>query len=183
MITLDQILMIGGNARKSGKTTLICRILEAFGHRYRIAAVKAALYDDAGDFARHHPEAGPSGYQEIQEIDSSVSKDSGKYLACGAAESWFFAALPDSEEQVIRQIASISHRADLLIVESNTLRKKITPGLFVMLHHKDRAVKKSAQELQHLVDYALETGSEEFEDVHKFLGISKDGWFIKNATR
>ena len=183
MEILDQVLMIGGNARKSGKTTLICRILEAFGRHQRIAAVKAALYDDAVDFARHHPEANPSGYQEIQEVDPSVSKDSGKYLASGAAESWFFAALPDSQEQVVRQIASIHQRNDLVIVESNTLRKKFTPGLFVMLHHKDRVVKESAQELQHLVDFALETGSDEFEDVQLFLGVDHDGWFIKNTTK
>jgi molybdopterin-guanine dinucleotide biosynthesis protein len=181
METLDQVLMIGGNARKSGKTTLICRILEAFGSYHRIAAVKAALYDDAGDFAQHHPEAGSTGYLEIQEIDSSVAKDSGKYLASGAAESWFFAALPHAEQRVVDQIVSISQRTDLLIVESNTLRKKITPGLFVMLHHRDRAIKKSAWELQHLVDYTLETGSEEFEAVQNFLGIDKNGWYIKNT--
>jgi molybdopterin-guanine dinucleotide biosynthesis protein len=183
METLDQVLMIGGNARKSGKTTLICRILEAFSPNQRIAAVKAALYDDPGDFALHHPEAESAGYWEIQEVDPSVPKDSGKYFDSGAAESWFFAALPDSEHRVVSRIASISHRNDLVIVESNTLRKKINPGLFVMLHHKDRAVKKSARELQHLVDYTLETGSDEFEEVQKFLGIANNGWFIKKATQ
>jgi len=183
METLDQVLMIGGNARKSGKTTLICRILEAFSRHHRIAAVKAALYDDAGDFARHHPEAGSQGYFEIQEADPSVPKDSGKYLASGAAESWFFAALPDSEQRVVSQIASISRRTDLMIVESNTLRKKITPALFVMLHHRDRALKESARELEPLVDYTLETGGDDFEDVRKFLDINANGWFIKNAAR
>ena len=183
METIGNILMIGGNARKSGKTTLICRLLEAFGNQYKIAAIKVALYDDAGDFGEHHPQALPAGYQEVRETDPTVVKDSGKYLASGASESWFFAALPQSEKRVTDQIREISKRADLVILESNTLRKKIKPGRFVLVNHPGRDTKKSARELASLVDYTLDTGSFEFTNVHQFIGIEDKSWSLKKLTR
>ena len=183
METLDNLLMIGGNARKSGKTTLVCRLLDAFARDHAIAALKVALYDDAGDFGKHYPRALPMGYWEVRETDPAVQKDSGKYLAAGASESWFFATLPESEKRVTDQIRDISSRMDLVILESNTLRKKIQPGFFVMVNHPGRNTKKSARELAHLVDYTLETGSQRFEDVRQVFGVQKDHWILKNTTR
>jgi hypothetical protein len=88
----SNILMVGGNARKSGKTSLICRLLEQFGRQYPIIAVKVAIYADKDIFLEHFPLARNKGYLEIKEEDRNNKKDSGKYLAAGALESWFLAA-------------------------------------------------------------------------------------------
>lgn len=176
-----RMLMIGGTARKSGKTTLICRLLEAFGQKYRIGAVKVALYDDEGDFARHYPDALPERALVIREKDPALKKDSGKYLASGAAESWFMAALPEKEPLVLEQIRKVSGRTDLMILESNTLRKNIQPGVFVIINKPDRPAKTSARELAHLVDFTLETGDNAFEDVSQFIGVRDGRWMIKKT--
>ena len=175
--------MIGGTARKSGKTTLICRLLEAFGHKYRIGAVKVALYDDEGDFGRHYPDALPNKVVMIREEDAALKKDSGKYLAAGAAESWFMAALPEKEPSLLEEIRNISERTDLMILESNTLRKNIQPGVFVMVNNPERPAKESARELAHLVDYTLKTREQAFEDVYQFIGIQEGRWMIKDTKR
>lgn len=182
MEDFPRMLMIGGTARKSGKTTLICRLLEAFGQHYRIGAVKVALYDDEEDFGRHHPDALPRGALVIREEDAAVKKDSGKYLASGAAESWFMAALSDKEPLVLERIRKIRGRTDLMILESNTLRKNIRPGVFVMINNPDRPAKRSAGELAHLVDFTLEAGDNAFEDLHQFIGVQDGRWIIKNTN-
>jgi len=181
METFPGILMIGGTARKSGKTTLICRLLEAFSNPYRIGAVKVALYDDERDFGRHHPDALPARVVMIRQEDPALKKDSGKYLASGAAESWFMAALPDKEPSVLQEIRNISERNDLMILESNTLRKNIQPGVFVMVNKPDRPAKKSARELAHLVDYTLDTEAQAFGDVHQFISVQQGRWKIKTV--
>lgn len=183
METYPTMLMIGGTARKSGKTTLICRLLEAFGRQYRIGAVKVSLYDDEGDFGRHYPDALPDKVLMIREEDAALKKDSGRYLASGAAESWFMAALPEKEPSVLEEIRNISERTELMILESNTLRKNIEPGIFVMINNPERPPKKSARELAHLVDYTLKTGDGAFEDVHQLIGIYKGRWMIKDTKR
>ena len=175
--------MIGGTARKSGKTTWIGRLLEAFGTEYRIGALKVALYDDEGDFARHYPDALEERVLMIREEDPDLKKDSGKYLASGAAESWFMASLPGKEPSVLEKIRSISERNDLMILESNTLRKNIQSGVFVMVNKPVRPAKRSARELAHLVDYTLETGDQAFEDVHQLIRIHEGRWMIKDTKR
>lgn len=182
METFPRMLMIGGTARKSGKTTLIGRLLEAFGTKYRIGAAKVALYDDEGDFGRHYPDALPRRALVIREEDAALKKDSDKYLGWGAAESWFMAALPDREPLVLEQIRKISERTDLMILESNTLRKNIQPAVFVMINKPDQPAKRSARELAHLVDYTLETGDNAFEDVHQFIGIRNGRWMINKTN-
>jgi molybdopterin-guanine dinucleotide biosynthesis protein len=178
---MDQVLMIGGNARKSGKTTMICHILDAYGAQHRIGAIKVALYDDAADFSVHYPQGVSSGIWEVQETDPSVPKDSGRFLSAGATESWFMAALPEKEQQVIDQIGAIRRRMDLVIVESNTLRKKIEPGLYVMVIEPGRKLKQSALELRHLVDRTIETGSPEFDEAQRFIGPGRGSWMLKGG--
>jgi hypothetical protein len=177
MESFPNMLMIGGNARKSGKTTFICRLLEACGAAYTIGAAKIALYDDEGDFARHHPDALPQRYLAINE-QKPGNKDSGKYLAAGAQESWFLAALPEKEAEVMEHIRAISLRNDLMVLESNILRKNIEPAFFVMINNPERTTKKSAQELNHLVDYVIYTGSKGFNEPGRYIGIENGRWTI-----
>lgn len=172
------ILMIGGNARKSGKTSMICRLLGYYGKNYSIAAVKVALYDDWEIFRKHYPEASESGYLEIKENNPEDRKDSGKFLTAGAAESWFISAASGNEDRVLQKIMDIEDQIDWMILESNVMRKYIDPGLFVMVNHSGKEMKASAKELSPFSDLHVSTGSEIFENIESYIGIENDKWNI-----
>lgn len=179
IIVKPNILMVGGNARKSGKTTYIRQVLTAYGNQHRIAAIKAALYDDAEDFGRHYPQALPTGFHEIKEDEPSEKKDSGRYLASGATESWFFAALLQNLEQVLERISAISRDAELVVLESNALRKNIQPGVFVMINNPARKAKMVAREVWHQADLFIDTQKTGKGLIGQSIGITGNRWFVK----
>lgn len=174
------ILMIGGNSRKAGKTELICRLLENFGGEYSIAAVKAALYGDGDIFREHYPQASEAGYLEIKENNPRLMKDSGKYLAAGAAESWFLASITENEEKVVQKIMEISNHVKLMIVESNALRSKLEPGIFVMVNKRGEEQKQSAKAVSSYAELSLETGNEIFEHIERYITIHNNTWKLKD---
>lgn len=174
------ILMVGGNARKSGKTTMICRLLEYFERTYAIAAVKVALYGNREIFSEHYPEASGNGYLEIKENSPYNKKDSGKFLAAGAAESWFIAAVNGKEDKVIQKIKEIENRVNFMILESNVIRKYIEPGVFIMVINSEKEVKASAREVFSFADLHVDTVSERYENIESYIGIDKNKWILNH---
>ncbi|MBS3775922.1 MAG: hypothetical protein KGY70_12090 [Bacteroidales bacterium] len=173
------ILLVGGNSRKAGKTELICRLLENFGKEYSIAAVKVALYGDRDIFRGHYPQASEAGYLEIKENNPRLMKDSGKYLAAGAAESWFLVSITDNEEKVVQKIMEISNHVNLMIVESNALRSNLEPGIFVMVNKRGKEQKQSAKAVSSCADLIVETGGEMFRHIERYIKIDNHTWNLK----
>jgi molybdopterin-guanine dinucleotide biosynthesis protein len=84
-------VIVAGTGRKSGKTTLVCRILRMFPER-RWTAVK---------ISHHAPESG-APFEILEEAEAGTSGDTRRYLAAGAARAFwvrgdFEAALPALE--------------------------------------------------------------------------------------
>lgn len=175
------ILMIGGSSRKSGKTALVCRLLEHYGAEYSIAAVKAALYNDREIFSEHYPQASGEGYLEVEENDPFLMKDSGKYLAAGAVESWFLACIKGREEKAVQKIMNISNHVNLTIVESNALRDKLEPGIFVMVNNRRKEQKESARAVSPYADLIMETSDEIFANIERYIDINSNNWNLNKS--
>lgn len=104
-------IIVAGTGRKSGKTTLVCRILRLFpGLNW--TAVKIS----------HHAPASGAAFEIVEERQAGESGDTRRYLAAGAARAFwvrgdFEAALPALE----RLLAGTAH----WIVESTRASKRI----------------------------------------------------------
>lgn len=84
-------IIVAGAGRKSGKTTLVCRILRLFPER-RWTAVKVS----------HHPPESGAPFEILEEREAGPSGDTRRYLAAGAARAFWVrgdsdAALPALE--------------------------------------------------------------------------------------
>lgn len=104
-------IIVAGTGRKSGKTTLVCRIL-------RLAP---GLGWTAVKISHHAPESG-APYEITEETEPGGTGDTRRYLAAGAAHAFwvrgdFEAALPELE----RLLAT----AENWIVESTRASKRI----------------------------------------------------------
>ena len=95
-----KILQIFGSGRNCGKTTLGCSLLAAFP-TVRWIAIKVTPH-------RHAPASRPAADEKPQH-----TKDTGRYLAAGAIESYLWSGPPD-----LMRIASFASRADGLLLET-----------------------------------------------------------------
>lgn len=104
-------IVIAGTGRKSGKTTLMCRILRLFPHR-RWTAVKIS----------HHGAESGAPYEIVEETEPGTRGDTRRYLAAGAARSFwvrgdFEAALP--------ALVQLLESAEDWIVESTRASRRL----------------------------------------------------------
>jgi hypothetical protein len=178
----SNVLLIGGNARKSGKTSFICNILSALGQEHPIVAMKIALYTDIGDLQSHYNLEQGEEYYEIRETEPSGKKDSSRYVEAGAMEGWFIAAMENenSVKKILEQVDFLTETGRLIIMESNRFRKSMEPGLFLMVNQKEKEDKSGAKSFQQMSDLIVEPDSDNFHAVKDYLTIEEKQWILKN---
>ncbi len=171
--SFPNILLVGSNTRKTGKSTLISRLLERYGKEHSISAIKLAIYDDINDLTSHYPDASEEGVYIFEEQEPG-KKDSKKFLASGARRSWFIAVMQSEMEQVIDLIKSIKSEGDFLIIESTSLRNYIVPGLFIFVNKSSKKDKK--RNVRSMADLEIETGSEDFNNIDRIICLEQGMW-------
>lgn len=99
-------IVVGGLGRKTGKTTLVCRII-ALSKERRWTAVKVSHHAPRSGLFEiaEEPEAGPSG-------------DTRRYLAAGAARAFW---LRGDAEKAVPALLDLLAQAENWIVESTRL--------------------------------------------------------------
>ncbi|MFP3859702.1 MAG: hypothetical protein ACLFUW_02670 [Bacteroidales bacterium] len=174
-----QILLIGGNARKSGKTSFICNILNKFSQQ-PIVAMKVALYTDEKDLQSHYQLADNEHYYEVRNKKGSDENDSSRYVAAGAMEGWFVAAM-DNEQSVKKlkkRMDFLLESGRLLIVESNRVRKYLEPSLFLMLNQGSKEDKTGAVSFREMSDMVIEPESDVYNNIENYIDIENNSWVI-----
>ena len=166
-------LLIGSNSRKTGKTSLACKLLETYEATHSISAIKLAIYDKKEDFDSHYPSASDEGVFIFQEKEAG-DKDSGRYFAAGAEQSWFIAVMQSEIKQVIDMLNEMKKTGKLVIVESTSLRNYIQPGLFIFVYQSSQNDKGKA--VKSLSDMEVETGSDDFKYIDNSICIEQDMW-------
>ena len=111
------IVVVGSQSRKLGKTTAVCEILQATKDRAWIA-VKIS------------PHAHGAGLADpiLAEATAPDGTDSGRYIAAGAARSYWIRSAPDRIEEALRRIPPGNW-----IIESNSVLNVISPDAVVFL--------------------------------------------------
>ncbi len=177
----SNVLLIGGNARKIGKTSFICNILQALGQEHPIVALKISLYTDISDLQAHYELEPGEEYYEIRETKSSGKKDSSRYVDAGAMEGWFIAAMENenSVKKILEQVDFLTETGRMIVMESNRIRKSIEPGLFIMVNQKEKEDKSGATSFQQMSDMIVEPESDEFHGIKDYLSIEEKEWILK----
>ena len=97
-------IVVGGLARKTGKTALVCRVI-ALTRGKRWTAVKVS---------HHDPESG-AAYELLEEKESGEIGDTRRYLAAGAARAYW---LRGDLEAGLEELRGVLAGAENWIVES-----------------------------------------------------------------
>ena len=149
---IPNLLLVAGAGTKSGKTTVICRIIEQCD-RLNITAVK---------ITPHFHETTPglialsegNGYSIYEETNREGTKDTTRMLCSGASKVYFAKVWDDQLLNVFNKIMENTEPGKPVICESPALRNFVEPGVFIIMtsetinKHKDIS---NLLELPHLM--------------------------------
>ncbi len=132
ILKLPQLLLLAGNGRDSGKTTLACLIIQKFSvdhqiialkispHKHRIATSGKVIWDQENLYI-------------AEETDAGTGKDSTRMLQAGARRSFFICSTEDQLPVAMDKILEFTDDHALLICESGGIRRFAEPGLFFIV--------------------------------------------------
>lgn len=165
------MIMIGACGRNSGKTELACRLIKKYAPDYKVITLKVTTHTDkdekysSGDEKHGQFHFPKEGYLLVEEEKGTSGKDTGKMLVAGSHKVYW---LRVKEEYLIKGaeafLALIHNGPDKVIVcESNSLRRAVTPGLFLINQNvRDKSIKPSCQDVLHLKDHIVRFDNEKF---------------------
>jgi hypothetical protein len=155
------MIMIGSSGRKAGKTAVARALIGAFKQTCRIAVLKVTCVAERGKCPHGNETCSAcsdltAGYELTGEHDALKHKDTSELLAAGADSVYWLRALYDSVEDGYADFCARVNPDWLILCESNSLRKIVTPGCFIMVNNtKHAALKPSAQDVFSLADITL----------------------------
>jgi hypothetical protein len=134
MIDVPEMVMIGGNSRNTGKTTLACNIISKLSETHEVVGLKVtSIRPGEEDLHGTHCEEVASSYTILEELNSESPKDTSKMLRAGATHVYYIRVTEVFMEKAILHFLSCYINNQLIVCESRSLREILKPGLFVMM--------------------------------------------------
>lgn len=164
-LVLPRVLLIGSAGRNSGKTTLACNLINRYNTSENIYALKIISIEKANSGCQRGGKGcgictSLSGkYELIEEDAKNIYKDTSKMLIAGASKSFLLKTLKNSIEEAFCEFVKLVPDDAIIIVESNSLRKFVVPGLFVFADNNQKQMKQSAKEVYKYADLFLNSSN------------------------
>ncbi len=134
MLALPNMVMIGGNSRNSGKTTMACQIINKLSLSHEVFGLKvSAIYPEGNEMHGNHSGEESSGFSISEEINSGSNKDTSKMLRAGATRVFYIRVSSNFIEKALLHFLSMYINNQIIVCESRSLRKIITPGMFLLM--------------------------------------------------
>ena len=175
MISDPRFVIIAGTARNVGKTTLACQIISSFQNKKVIALKFITLKKDGFKHAHHQQVKTFELIEEqVKAIEEYSEKDTHKMLRSGAQQSFMLVSQEECISEAIKSFLVKAKGADVIVVESATLRKYLEPKAFIIVDRPDAEQKKAyIQELIPLSDYQISNIKDELQVESLFLKLNQ----------
>ncbi|MCK5856639.1 MAG: hypothetical protein KAG64_04065 [Bacteroidales bacterium] len=153
------ILLVTGNGKNVGKTSLSCTVIEHFKEE-KIIGVKISPHFHEFDSKVEDVLYQTDNIIIIEEHRNNTGKDSSKLKAAGAFRVFFVMVLDHNLQEAFDRLIGFSGTDFPMIIESAALRNIIVPSQFLLLTHIDRPEpKKSIEHLMEYVDHNITLSS------------------------
>lgn len=142
----NNLLLVAGSGRKTGKTTIICRTIEQL-RGLEITSVKISphfyppseglvLFDKA------------EGYEIFEETSRDSSKDSSRMLRSGAQKVYYIQTNEENIGKAFAKVYAVIEPGKPIICESPSLINHLQPGLFLIMISPEGAGSKNISHLK-----------------------------------
>lgn len=134
MISVPEMIMIGGNSRNSGKTTMACNCISKLSASHEVVGLKVtSVRPGEEDLHGKHNEDFSAGFAIFEELNPDSNKDTSKMLKAGAAHVYYIRAEENFTKQAILYFLSTYVNKQLIVCESRSLSEIVTPGMFLVM--------------------------------------------------
>jgi hypothetical protein len=151
MEKMENLLLVAGTGRNSGKTTMVCRIIRQFRNQGIIAVKISPHFHEPSKELKLISEN--KEYYIYEEKNKGTSKDTSRMLKCGAERVFLAqtaeAYLPEAFSEIIKNIPE--NRP--VVCESPALIRFMEPGVFIIMIADNELNKKNITEMQ-FVDHS-----------------------------
>lgn len=159
---LPKLLLITGNGKNVGKTTLCTRIIDRQKEKYDFIAVKISTH-----FHDYLPDDKLLYKSDeliiIEELKHNTGKDSSKMLDAGAKRVFFIMVKDENLKFAFNELIKIVGKKYPMIVESTSLRGIVKPSLFVVIKNiRTKNVKKYLKPFLNYIDVNIVYDGEKF---------------------
>ena len=128
-------LVIGGHTRNIGKTSVVCAVIAAFPER-RWTAIKITQFGHGVCSANGEPcdcETADHTIAISEERDATTGTDTSRYLAAGAARSFWIRTRQGQLAEAMPRIRSLIAASPNVILESNSVLRFLQPDFFASI--------------------------------------------------
>jgi hypothetical protein len=154
------MIVVGGHSRKVGKTSVAAGLIDAFSQRpWTALKISSHWHTDppTDDFLTVYEEHGREG-----------NSDSSRYLASGAARSFWIRIREGQMGKALPQLQPILQSNPFVMIESNGILRFLQPDLYVMvLNYQVEDFKESAHETLGRANAVVAIHRDEFSPVWK----------------
>ena len=192
MIFSQNILMIGSSERNLGKTEFICRLIAKQSVISDIVGLKITVIEDVdGVVLKPSSQHCDSFFQLdgdftiFHETDKAGRKDTHRMLRAGAKEVFWVVALRSKlpEAMVALEQTFIDYKirkTTPVVLEGNSVRHLIEPGLFLIIKGQGRdIVKESCLQVLPLADKLVDSYGEGWSIDINQIDFNNGAWVLK----
>ncbi|RPH32631.1 MAG: molybdenum cofactor guanylyltransferase [Bacteroidales bacterium] len=189
MLKRSNFIIIGSTGNYTGKTEFACRLIENHSRKNQVIGVKVLTID---------PSKGncPVGIDRCDVKSSLVddfniteetilypNKNTSRMLKSGAQRVFLLKVNKNSLEKGLNALLEIIPTNVMVICESNSLRKVLEPGLFLVIKDvADKAIKESCSEVIHFANKIIKFSKMNWNFPPNRILIKDDGWIIKEKA-
>lgn len=156
MFTIPSMILIGGNSRHSGKTTLACHIIGKFSGSYRIIGLKVTSIRPGEEiYHGNHNPAEPDTYKILEEKNPDTAKDTSLMLKAGADKVFYIQARDEYLSIALQKFLKVAGPSSFIVCESRSLRKFVNPGIFFMMIRPESTSSKPLTAWDHLANVEI----------------------------
>jgi hypothetical protein len=134
MLSVPNMVMIGGNSRNCGKTTMACEIISKLSVKQEVIGLKfTSVRLGETELHGNHTEDETTGYSIFEELNPDSQKDTSRMLKAGATRVFYIRNSETFIESSILHFMSKYINKRVIVCESRSLRNMIKPGFFLMM--------------------------------------------------
>jgi len=174
----ENILLVAGTGRNTGKTSLICTLLEKYKHLSPICVKISPHFHEPTPGLKSLYEAG--NFRLYEETSRETNKDSSHYLQSGASHSYFIQATDEHLEEAFISLFPYLNMESPILIESAALYKYMQPGMFIVIYDDSKPIKPSGEISMKVADLIIKSDSKSFTPSPSNIKFNKT-WSIQTT--
>jgi hypothetical protein len=180
MLHYPNLLLVGGSNRNVGKTTLILNLIKKYKAQFSIIGLKVSSIQPGEDqFHGTHLNL-ESNFEVYEETNKDGQKDTSKMLIAGAKKVYYIRSTDELIPQAFNSLQSKIPPNAMIICESISLRKHLTPGLFILIQDlRTDTLKKSFLALKPIANQIITTDGNNFNFDFERIVIDHNKWLLR----